>query len=119
LNPGADGPILRSLTTWDGWWYLGIAANGYHADPVVGACSDGAFAPLYPAIVKLLSLPVPGYAGIVAVLVSNVAFLLALGLFVRLGTPYIGRRRASLSAGLLVIFPFASVFAMAYSESLF
>jgi hypothetical protein len=20
LNPGADGPILRSLTTWDGWW---------------------------------------------------------------------------------------------------
>ncbi|HET9085022.1 MAG TPA: mannosyltransferase family protein [Candidatus Limnocylindrales bacterium] len=119
LDPGADGPILRSLTTWDGWWYLGIAANGYHADPAVGAYSNVAFPPLYPAIVKLLSLPIPGYAGVVGVLVSNVAFLLALGLFVRLGTPYIGRRRASLSAGLLVIYPFASVFAMAYSESLF
>jgi len=119
LNPGADGPILRSLTTWDGWWYLGIVANGYHADPVVGAYSNVAFPPLYPAILKVLSLPIPGYAGILGVLVSNVAFLLALGLFVRLGTPYIGRRRASLAAGLLVIYPFASVFAMAYSESLF
>ncbi len=119
LNPGADGPILRSLTTWDGWWYLGIAANGYHADPVVGAYSNVAFPPLYPAIVKLLSLPVPGYAGIIGVLISNVAFVLALGLFVRLGTPYIGRRRAALAASLLVIYPFASVFAMAYSESLF
>jgi len=119
LSPGADGPILRSLTTWDGWWYLGIVANGYHADPVVGAYSNVAFPPLYPAILKVLSLPIPGYAGILGVLVSNVAFLLALGLFVRLGTPYIGRRRASLAAGLLVIYPFASVFAMAYSESLF
>ena len=119
LDPGADGPILRSLTTWDGWFYLGIAGNGYQADPVAGAYSNVAFPPLYPALVKLLSLPVPGYAGVVGVLLSNVLFLLALGLFIRLGTPYIGRRRASLSAALLVIYPFASVFAMAYSESLF
>ena len=119
LNPGADGPILRSLTSWDGWFYLGIVGNGYQADPVAGAYSNVAFPPLFPALVKLLTLPIPGYAGLVGVLVSNVLFLLALGLFVRLSTPYIGRRRASLSAGLLVIYPFASVFAMAYSESLF
>ena len=54
-----------------------------------------------------------------AILVSNVAFLAALALLVRLGTPYLGRRRAAIAAGLLVIYPFASVFAMAYSESLF
>ena len=119
LNPGADGPILRSLTSWDGWYYLGIVAGGYQADPVVDAYSNVAFPPLYPALVKLLSLPFPAYAGLVAVLVSNVAFLLALGLLVRLGTPYLGRRRATLAAGLLVIYPFASAFAIAYTESLF
>jgi Mannosyltransferase (PIG-V) len=119
LNPGAEGPILRSLTSWDGWYYLGIVANGYQADPVAGAYSNVAFPPLYPALVKLLSFPFPSSAGIVAILVSNVAFLLALGLMVRLGTRYVGRRRAALAAGLIVIYPFASAFAMAYTESLF
>jgi hypothetical protein len=119
LTPGDAGPILSSLTAWDGWYYLGIVRDGYQADPVAGAYSNVAFAPLYPAIVKLVSLPFPAYTGLAAVIVSNVAFLAALGLLVRLGTPYLGRRRASLAAGLLVIYPFASAFAMAYTESLF
>jgi len=119
LDPGADGPILRSLTSWDGWYYLGIVRDGYQADPVSGAYSNIAFPPLYPMLVRLLSFPIKGSEGIVAILVSNVAFLVALGLLVRLGTPYLGRRRATMAAGLLVIYPFASVFAMAYTESLF
>jgi hypothetical protein len=119
LDPGADGPILRSLTSWDGWYYLGIVRDGYQADPVSGAYSNIAFPPLYPLLVRLLSWPIPGSEGIVAILVSNAAFLVALGLLVRLGTPYLGRRRATMAAGLLVIYPFASVFAMAYTESLF
>ena len=68
----------------------------------------------------MLSLPVPGATRASSrSSSSNVAFLMALALLVRLGTPYLGRRRASLAAGLLVIYPFASVFAMAYTESLF
>ena len=119
LIPGADGSILRSLTSWDGWYYLGIASSGYHADAVSGAYRDIAFAPLYPIVVRVLSTPWPAYAGLVAVIVSNVAFLGALGLLTRLGTLYLGRRRAALAAGFLAIYPFASVFAMAYTESLF
>ena len=119
LTSGADGFLVRSLTSWDGWYYLGIAAGGYHPDPVSGAYRDVAFAPLYPMVVRVLSAPWPAYAGVVAVLVSNVAFLAALGLLTRLGTPYLGRRRAALAAGLLAIYPFASVFGMAYTESLF
>jgi hypothetical protein len=119
LDPGADGPILRSLTSWDGWYYLGIVRDGYQADPVSGAYSNIAFPPLYPVLVRLLSWPIPGSEGVVAILLSNVAFLVALALLVRLGTPYLGRRRATVAAGLLVIYPFASVFAMAYTESLF
>ena len=119
LVPGDGSPILTSLTSWDGWYYLGIARDGYQPDPVAGAYSNVAFPPLYPVLIRLLSLPVPGHQGLVAVLISNMAFLAALALLVRLGTPYLGRRRASLAAGLLVIYPFASVFAMAYTESLF
>lgn len=119
LVPGAGGPILTSLTSWDGWYYLGISAGGYQADPVAGAYSNVAFPPLYPLLVRVLSLPFPAYQGLVAVLLSNVAFLGAIALLARLGTPYLGRRRASMAAGLLVIYPFASVYAMAYTESLF
>lgn len=119
LIPGDSAPILTSLTSWDGWYYLGIVRDGYQASPVAGDYSNVAFPPLYPFVVRVLSLPVPGAAGLIAVLVSNAAFLVALGLLVRLGAPIVGRRRASLAAGLLVIYPFASVFSMAYTEGLF
>lgn len=119
LEPGVDAPILRSLTSWDGWYYLGIVRDGYQGEPVSGAYANVAFPPLYPAVVRALSWPIPGSEGIVAILVSNVAFIAALMLLVRLGTPYLGRRKATLAAGLLIIYPFASVFTMAYTESLF
>jgi hypothetical protein len=119
LTPGDTAPILSSLTTWDGWYYLGIVREGYHLDPVAGEYRDIAFAPLYPLVVWVLSRPWPALAGLVAVIVSNVAFLVGLGLLARLGTPYLGRRRAALAAGLLAIYPFASAFGMAYTESVF
>jgi hypothetical protein len=119
LNPGDGAPILTSLTSWDGWYYLGIVRDGYHVAPVAGAYRDIAFAPLFPFIVRVLSAPWPAYAGLVAVLFANVTFLGSLGLLARLGTPYLGRRRAALAAGLLAIYPFASAFGMAYTESLF
>jgi hypothetical protein len=119
LIPGDTTPILTSLTSWDGWYYLGIVREGYHADPVAGLYRDTAFLPLYPMVVRILSAPWPQATGLIAVLVSNVAFLLALGLLARLGEPYLGRRRAALAASLLAIYPFASAFAMAYTESLF
>ncbi len=119
LIPGDHAPILTSLTSWDGWYYLGIARDGYHADPVSGAYRDIAFAPLYPLVIRVLSAPWPSRAGLIAVLVSNVAFLAGLGLLTTLGAIYLGRRRAALAAGLLAIYPFASAFGTAYTEGLF
>ncbi len=86
---------------------------------MAGEYRDVAFAPLYPAIIRVLSAPWPAFAGLISVVFSNVVFLAALGLLARLGTPYLGRRRAALAAGLLAIYPFASAFGMAYTESLF
>ncbi len=119
LIPGDSAPLLTSLTSWDGWYYLGIVRDGYHVAPVAGAYSDIAFAPLYPMVVRALSFPWPAFAGLVAVLASNVLFLGALAMLAELGCPYLGRRRAALAAGLLAIYPFASAFGMAYTESLF
>jgi hypothetical protein len=53
------------------------------------------------------------------VLLSNVLFLAALGLLTTLGSLHLTRERAAMAAGLLAIYPFASVFGMAYTESLF
>jgi hypothetical protein len=119
LTSGDTAPLLRSLTAWDGWWYLGIARTGYHAAPLAGAYHDYAFLPLYPGLVGVLSLPWPALAGIISVVVSNVLALVGLGLFARLGEPYVGRERATRAAAWLAIAPFSVVFAMAYSESLF
>ncbi|MFZ5853226.1 MAG: mannosyltransferase family protein [Chloroflexota bacterium] len=119
LTSGDGAPILRSLTSWDGWWYLGIVRDGYHAAPLVNGYHDYAFFPLYPLLVRALSFPWPQFAGLVAVVLSNVLFVAALVLLVRLGRVVLGDERASRGAVLLAISPFAAVFSMAYSESLF
>lgn len=119
LTSGDNAPILRSLTSWDGWYYLGIVRDGYVASPVSGAYQNIAFLPLFPALVRVLSVPWPAFAGLVSVLVANVASLVSLGFLNRLGEPFLGRRRASVAAALMAIYPFAWAYAMAYTESLF
>jgi hypothetical protein len=51
--------------------------------------------------------------------VSNVAFLISLGLLVSLGEKVVGRGRARIGALYLAVFPFSAVFSMSYTESLF
>jgi hypothetical protein len=119
LTSGDGAPILRSLTAWDGWWYLGIVHNGYHVEPLVDGYHDYAFLPLWPAIIRLLSWPWPSLAGSIAVVLSNVLFVVGLLILVRLGEKVVGPERAALGAILLAIFPFSAVFSMAYAESLF
>ncbi|HET7677517.1 MAG TPA: mannosyltransferase family protein [Candidatus Limnocylindrales bacterium] len=119
LTSGEQAPLLRSLTSWDGWFYLGIVREGYHAAPVAGVYHDFAFLPLYPLLVRVLSWPWPEQAGLVAVLLSNVAFLVAMVLLYELGRTRMPAHRAARAATLMAIFPFGFVFAMAYTESLF
>lgn len=119
LTSGAAGPILTSLTAWDGWWYLGIARNGYHAHALAADYHDYAFFPLYPMLVRFLSLATPAFQGLIAVLLSNVLFLVVLGLLYLLTNEVLDQDRALTSCVYLAIFPFSFVFSMAYAESLF
>jgi hypothetical protein len=119
LTSGDGSPILRSLTSWDGWWYLGIARDGYHVQALVDGYHDYAFLPLFPFLVRVLSAPWPQFAGLISVVLANAAFVGAIVLFIRLGERVVGRERALVGAALLALFPFSAVFSMAYTESLF
>ena len=119
LTSGDGAPLLRSLTSWDGWWYLGIARDGYHVQPIVDGYHDYAFLPLFPFLVRVLSFPWPQFAGLISVALANAAFVGAIVLFVRLGERVVGSERALIGAALLALFPFSAVFSMAYTESLF
>ena len=120
--PGASAstaPLLRSLTNSDGAWYVGIAANGYHAEALKGPFHDYVFFPLYPHAVRLASVLTGGNLPLAALAVSNVAFGGALVLFERLSRPVIGARGALIAAAFLTFAPGAVAFGMAYSDSLF
>jgi hypothetical protein len=115
---GATGPIVDSLSTYDGGWYLSIAQSGYHVAANGAGYHDYAFLPLYPLLVHIAGLAQPELLGIAAVVLSNVLFCLALWLLVEVGTPVVGSDRARLGAAFLAISPFSYVFSMAYGESL-
>lgn len=119
LTSGDNAFLLRPLTSWDGWWFLGIARDGYHVAALQGTYHDYAFLPFYPALVRLISTPFPGAEGLVAVLLSNVLFAVGLALLFQLGRRYLGDRRAAVACFLLAISPFSVMFSMAYGESFF
>jgi hypothetical protein len=121
--------VTSTLTSWDGQWYLGIAAGGYGQVPpgLVDAFGQRrpetplAFFPGYPLLVHALSAGT-GLTDVVAAFVVTVgsgvaaAYALArLGRLVRGGS-----RRAGLA--LVVLFassPMAIVLSMTYSEATF
>ncbi len=118
-----ERPIITSLTTWDGSWHLGIAEDGYHAEPSTSIHGrlyvDYAFYPLYPAVTKVTSLALAGDVPIAGLLVANVAFALALVALYALSVRFLTPERALLSLWFLALAPGAAAFSMSYSESLF
>jgi hypothetical protein len=122
----AGGPSLRNrLTTWDGGFYLEIAAHGYpHGfsyDPSGKLTGNTlAFFPLYPMLVRavhwITRLDVP-MAGIVT---ANLALIAALIVVLLLLCRLYGRRTSIVAVVLLAgAQPMSLVFLMSYSESLF
>lgn len=122
----AGGPSLRNrLTTWDGGFYLDIAAHGYphgfsydQSGKLTG--NTLAFFPLYPMLVRavheITRLDIPT-AGIVT---ANLALIAALIAVLLLFSRLYGRRTAVVAVVLLAgAQPMSLVFLMSYSESLF
>jgi hypothetical protein len=119
LPHGTEPSPMALLTAWDGRYFLGIAAEGYHPDPVEGIYRDQAFFPLYPLAVRSAALGRRELMPAAALLVNEATFLAGLLLLVRLGERVVGPARARRGAALYALLPFSFVYSMAYSEGLF
>jgi hypothetical protein len=115
----SQAPILRSLTGSDAVYYLGIAGEGYHLDPVRDGYHDWAFFPLYPLAGRATSFLTLGDLAVAGVVVANVAFVAAAAVLYLLAKPALGHDDAVRSVIYLSIAPGAVAFAMAYSDSLY
>ncbi|MFG3507532.1 hypothetical protein ACGF5F_18780 [Streptomyces sp. NPDC047821] len=114
-------PRALLAMSWDSDWYLAIAAHGYGTtlywpDGVVQ--SDLAFFPLYPGLVRLVTVLLPVAGGTAGLLVSwTAAGAAAWGIHL-IGEKLYGRDVATTLVLLWGLLPHSIVLSMAYTEPL-
>ena len=114
-----EEPLLRPLFRWDAGWYLSIAQQGYAYNGNPAQQQNIVFLPLYPLTCRLCHLATRLSIPWCAVLLSNLAFLLALALLYRLTTKELGPRVARHTVLLLAFFPASLFFSNMYTESFY
>lgn len=117
LDPLSLGAWVAGLTRWDTGWYLAIVYHGYYVNPKTHVGSV-AFYPLYPILISVVSRVV-GNPPLVAVIISNLAFLGALIVLYHLIATKFDRIVARQTIVFLCVFPYALFYSAAYTESLF
>jgi hypothetical protein len=111
---GYFGSLLAApFARWDSVWYLAIAHGGYDHE-----ATRTAFFPLYPLLIRGVGLII-GSDLIAGVVVSLVAFSVALVLFHRLAALELDSQIARASVMVVAFCPMAYFFSAVYSESLF
>jgi hypothetical protein len=111
--------VLDGLIRDDSWWYISIVENGYTVGNIeTGAQANVVFFPLYPLLIKMVAA-LTGNVFLAGVLVSNVAFLIALGYMYSLARSLFDEETAARSVFYLAAAPTAIFFSAMYSESLF
>ena len=117
MPTGVDA--LDDWARWDGRWYVEIAEHGYTYDP--NAQSSVAFFPLFPALIRLVTLPFGNdhVAFIVAgLIISNVALVAALYAMARFARTEVGAAAAQRVPIVLLVWPTTVFLSAAYPESL-
>jgi hypothetical protein len=113
LSLGHVGNVLAASTDrWDAVHYLSIARYGYTGR------SYAVFYPLLPLLIHALAWVLRSDV-IAGVLISVVAFTVALELLSRLAAAELGKRPADTVVLLLAFSPFSLFFTAVYTESLF
>lgn len=106
LNPG----IFKYFANFDGEHYYNIATSGY-------ALYEQAFFPLYPLLIKILSVGIGAFNS--GILISNLSFLAFLILFYKVLSEELDEKRAIFSILFLIFFPTSFFFVSYYTEGLF
>ena len=109
-----------TFARYDSGWYFSIARNGYHY--VEGERNNLAFFPLYPILMRHVgrlfgTRAFDYYLG--GIIVSWLAFIVAMLLLHRLASLDLSEPEADRSVVYAAIFPFAFFYGVVYSESLF
>ncbi len=116
--------IVDVFTSWDGLWYLEIVRNGYPRSipPDITYFQDearAAFFPLYPMLVRVVDVVLPGGDTLAALFVNIVLGAVAVVLVGLLALRIGDNTVAMHSMVLFSVFPGAFVLSFAYSEALF
>lgn len=114
--------IRDVLSSWDGFWYLEIVRSGYPASVPDGVTyfvpeARAAFFPVFPTIVQVFDVVLPGgpaTAGILVNFMLGAVAIVAIGVLARtLWTPEV----AGVAMVLTALFPGSFVLSMVYSEA--
>jgi len=108
---GVDNYWVNPWTTFDSYWFLRIAAEGYNS-------MASAFFPAYPSLLSLAG-PNPIAMAIWGVVISNLALLAALEVLKRLTEIEHDPAVARLAVWAVAFFPASAYFSAVYTESLF
>jgi hypothetical protein len=114
-----EDPLLRPLFRWDAGWYLNIAQHGYTYNGNPNQEQNIVFLPLYPLTCRLCHLGTGLSIPWCAVLLSHLAFLLALALLYTLTTRELGPAVARRAVLLLAFFPASLFFSTMYTEAFY
>lgn len=108
---------FRFLLRYDSGWYLHIATHGYSYSGNDLEKQTVVFYPLYPALIKALTFLGLSHAAS-AVIVSNVAIVVAIIVFTKLVAEWYDNETAVCAVAFLSFFPGSLFFSAAYTESL-
>jgi hypothetical protein len=119
----ATGMVIDVFTSWDGLWYLEIVRNGYPRSIPADITyfqeeARAAFFPLYPMLVRLVDMILPGGDTLAALFVNLVLGAGAVVLVGMLARRLVGTTAAMYSMILFAVFPGSFVLSFAYSEAL-
>jgi len=117
---GKTSPFWDAFARYDSGWYFNIARNGYRY--VAGGRGNIAFFPVYPLLMRYVGRAFGRRAGdlyLGGIVVSWVAFVLAMVVMFSLARLDLPRRRAERAVLLTAIFPFAFFYGVVYTEAVF
>lgn len=113
LAAGLRGLLIRPYTHRDAVWFASIAQHGYERT------DSPAFFPLYPLLMRAVSVVLADKTYVAGMVVSLVAYGLAMFVLYKLATELADTRVAAVTVTLISVAPVAFVFNAVYSESLF
>ncbi|MFO7694369.1 MAG: mannosyltransferase family protein [Vicinamibacterales bacterium] len=112
--------LWDTFARYDSGWYFGIARHGYEF--VEGGRSNLAFFPVYPLLMRYVGLALGGGRQnlyLAGVIISWVAYVLAMVVLYRLARTYYSRAAAERTVMFASVFPFAFFYGVVYSEAVF